>query len=73
MDHLRQVFHTLQDEKFYANPKKCAFYIVRVIFLGFVISSEGVFADLEKVKAITEWPRPRTIREVRIFHELATF
>ena len=27
-NHLRQVFHTLQSEKFYANPKKCVFCIV---------------------------------------------
>jgi len=37
------------------------------------VSSEGVSADPEKVKVITEWPQPRTIREVRSFHELATF
>ena len=58
MDHLRQVLRTLQAEKFYANPKKCAFCINRVVFLGFVVSSEGVFANPEKVKAITEWPQP---------------
>ena len=37
------------------------------------MSSEGVSADPEKVKAITEWTQPRTIREVRSFHGLATF
>ena len=42
MDHLRQVLRTLQAEKFYANPKKYAFCTDMVIFLGFVISSEGV-------------------------------
>ena len=43
--HLRQVLCTLQTEKFYANPKKCVFCINRVIFVGFVVSSEGVSAD----------------------------
>ena len=38
-----------------------------------MVSSEGVSADPEKVKAITEWPQPRTIREVRSFHGFATF
>jgi len=44
-----------------------------VIFLGFVVSSEGVSADPEKVKVITEWPQPQTIREVRSLHRLANF
>ena len=56
MDHMRQALCILQAEKFYANPKKCAFCTDRIIFLGFVVSSEGVSADLEKVKPIMEWP-----------------
>ena len=54
MDHLRQIYHTLQAEKFYVNPKKCAFCTDRVVFLVFMVSSEGVFTDSEKVKAIIE-------------------
>jgi len=73
MDHLRQIFRTLLAEKFYAKPKKCAFCTEMVIFLGFVVSYEGVSVDPEKVKAITEWPQLRTIREVGNFHGLATF
>jgi len=71
MDHLRQVLRTLQADKFYANPKKCALCTNMVFFVGFVVSSET--ADPEKVKAITEWSQPRTIREVGSFHQLATF
>ena len=73
MGHLRQVLCTLQTEKFYVNLKKCAFCIDRVIFLEFVVSSEGVSVNPKKVKAITKWPQSRTIREVRSFHGLATF
>jgi len=45
----------------------------QVHFLGFVVSSNGISADLEKVSVIEEWPEPKTIREVRSFHRLATF
>ena len=54
MDHLRQVLRTLQTEKFYVNSKKCALCTDRVIFLRFMVSSEGVSTDPEKVNAITE-------------------
>ena len=57
MDYLRQVLCILQAEKFYANPEKYAFCTDMVIFLGFVVSSERIAADSEKVKAITEWPQ----------------
>ena len=72
IDHLRQILRTLQAEKFYANQKNCAFFTKRIIFFRFVILSERVSADPEKVKAITEWPQPQMIREVRSFYGLAT-
>ena len=73
MDHLREALRTLQAEKFYANLKKCTFCTDMVIFLRFVVSSERISADPEKVKAIIEWSQPRTIRKVGSFHGLATF
>jgi len=57
----------------YANPKKYAFLTNKIIFLGLVVSSEGMPADLEKVRAIKEWPEPQSIRDVRSFHGHATF
>jgi hypothetical protein len=41
--------------------------------LGFVISSNELKMDLEKVKVIKEWPSPRSMFEVRSFHGLASF
>ena len=53
-DCLRQVCIVLRKEELYANPKKCAFLATQVHFLGFVIFSNGVSADPEKVRAIEE-------------------
>ena len=44
-----------------------------VIFLGFMVSPEGVFADPDKIRAITDWPEPTNIHDVWSFHGLATF
>ena len=43
------------------------------MFLGYVVSVKGIEADKEKVKAIKEWPTPKSIIEVRSFHGLASF
>ena len=39
----------------------------------FVISADGLRMDLEKVKAILEWPTPENVGEVRSFHGLDNF
>jgi hypothetical protein len=44
-----------------------------IINLGFVISSNKLKMDLEKVKAIREWSSLKNIFEVRSFHGLASF
>ncbi|RDY04688.1 Retrovirus-related Pol polyprotein from transposon 17.6, partial [Mucuna pruriens] len=64
-DHL---FHTL-----FANLDKCIFCTNEVTFLGFVVGSHGVKVDEGKVKVIQDWPTPKIVGEVRIFHGLANF
>ena len=44
-----------------------------VVFLGFVVSFKGIETDLEKIKAIVDWPVPTNIHEVQSFHGMATF
>ena len=45
----------------------------KVMFLGYVVSVKGIEVDEEKVKAIKEWPTPKSITKVRSFHGLASF
>jgi hypothetical protein len=73
LDHLRQVFCTLRFESFFINLKKCSFAQNSVVFLGFIVSANGVSADPEKVRAILDWPPPNNIHETRSFHGLASF
>ncbi|XP_020259665.1 uncharacterized protein LOC109836204 [Asparagus officinalis] len=44
-----------------------------LVFLGFVVSAEGIHVDEEKVRAIRDWPTSKTVSEVLSFHGLATF
>jgi hypothetical protein len=36
------------------------FLLPKVVFLGYVISAKGIEVDDEKVKAIKEWPTPKS-------------
>jgi len=38
-----------------------------VTFFGHVAFKEGIKVDLEKIKVITEWPKPTNVIEVRSF------
>ncbi|KAH9658278.1 hypothetical protein KPL70_023423 [Citrus sinensis] len=44
-----------------------------IVFLSYVVSAKGIEVDEEKVKAIKEWPTPKSVSEVRSFHGLASF
>ncbi|WVZ58323.1 hypothetical protein U9M48_008604 [Paspalum notatum var. saurae] len=73
LDHIRQVLAVLREEKLYGNIAKCTFCTDRVVFLGFVVSANGIQVDEEKVKAIKDWPTPVNVSQVRSFHGLASF
>ena len=73
IDHLHCVLAVLRKEKLYANLKKCSFCMDKVVFLCYVVSMKGIEVDEEKVKAIKEWPTPKSITKARIFHGLASF
>ena len=50
--HLRLALERLQSEKLYAKFSKCEFWLDRVMFLGHIVSEEGVAVDPAKIEAI---------------------
>ncbi|RDX83659.1 Retrovirus-related Pol polyprotein from transposon 17.6, partial [Mucuna pruriens] len=56
--HVRDVLQLLKNESLYINLDKCTFCTSEVIFLGFVVGSQGVRVDEEKVKAIQSCATP---------------
>ncbi|GKF25466.1 hypothetical protein Tco_0081360, partial [Tanacetum coccineum] len=71
--HVRQVLTLLWKDSFYAATKKCVFMTLKVLFLGYVISGDGIQVDESKVAVVQEWPTPTTITKVQSFHGLASF
>nr|KYP37690.1 Retrovirus-related Pol polyprotein from transposon 17.6 [Cajanus cajan] len=73
VDHLRQVLLVLRENLLFSNVDKCTFCVDNVIFLGFVVSKQGVHVDPEKIKVIQEWRILTNVSEVRSFHGLESF
>ena len=71
--HIRQALEKLREAKLYARLHKCSFFQEQVEYLGFDVSAKGVSPSPAKVRAIVEWPRPQTVKDVRSFLGLAGF
>ena len=71
--HLREVLIVLSREKFYAAITKCSFMTDSVLFLGYVVSKDGLSVDESKVIAVKQWPIPTTVHKVHSFHGLVSF
>jgi hypothetical protein len=71
--HLTLMMRRLQRDNLLINMKKSSFTKIELIYLGFVISTNELKMDPEKVKAIKEWPSLRSMFDVRRFHGLASF
>ena len=71
--HVRKVLSVLWREKFYALPAKCSFMKDSVLFLGYVVSKDGLAVDESKVAAVRDWPLPTTLHDIKSFHGLVSF
>ena len=73
LSHVSQVLLALRNERLYANLSKCTFATNKLVFLGFVVSSEGVEVDETKINAIRNWPFPMSLVELKRFLGFAGF
>jgi hypothetical protein len=63
----------LRQEKFYAAPAKCSFMTNSVLFLGYMVSNDGLAVDESNVVVVCDWPLPTTLHEVRSCHGFMSF
>lgn len=64
---LRQVLEKLFEARFKLKLRKCSFAQATLTYLGHVISGEGITPDPDKVRAIVEFPKPTTRKELQRF------
>ena len=71
--HLRMVFQTLKEHQMYVKFSKYEFWLDQVAFLGHVVSKDNIQVDPKKIEAITKWPRPTIVTEIRSFLGLTSY
>ena len=73
LDHLQKVFQQLQESGLCLQPSKCMFATKEIEYLGHTLTPEGVKLNGKNVQAITEFPEPKSTKEVQSFVGLTNF
>jgi hypothetical protein len=69
--HLDKVFQVLRENQLFLRKEKCSFATNKVEYLGHFITKEGVSTDPNKIQAVSSWPLPSSIKQLRGFLGLA--
>ena len=64
---LEVVFQKLAVAGLKLKPSKCFLFREEIEYLGHVVSGKGISTNPKKVKAVTKWPTPKTVYDVRSF------
>ena len=67
MRDLRAVFERLRIAGLKLKPLKCQLFRDEVLYSGHVVNAAGVSPDLAKLRVLTTWPIPETVRDVQSF------
>ena len=62
---LEETFNSLRKFRWKLNPTKCVFGVPSGKLLGFIVSSQGIEANPEKINAIMVMDAPATIKDVQ--------
>ena len=79
-EHLRHVWDVIKrcdDNGITLNPKKCAFAAESINFCGYTIGTSGYTPDAKKTAALSKFPRPECLTDLRSFlglvHQMGSF
>ena len=64
MEAVQWVLDFLKKNGFFANLKKCRFNQDKVRFLGYVVSTQKVQMEDERIAAVRNWPKPKSIKDI---------
>ena len=70
---VEEVLKRIEKNDLYIKPEKYVWKIKEIDFLGLIMGAEEIKIQEEKVAGVLEWSRPKTVKEVQKFLELANY
>jgi hypothetical protein len=72
-DYVRKALQRIQEFRLYCKAEKCQFGVREVGFLGFVINSDGIGMESDRISTIEDWPTPETVSDVQVLLGFTNF
>ncbi|GBG59243.1 hypothetical protein CBR_g32259 [Chara braunii] len=73
VEHIEWVLHALKDAGFKVALEKSEFFLFEILFLGYIVTVEGLKLDPRKEAAVREALAPVTLTQFRAFLGLASY
>ena len=64
---MEELLSILDRESLYVQESKCEFGMTELLYLGHIISANGVWVDPEKIRALVDWPTPTNLTQLKGF------
>ena len=62
--HLEKTLGRISKAELKLNREKCIFATQKVTYLGYVIGTDGIRPDSEKIEKVKNFPQPTNVKEV---------
>jgi transposase InsO family protein/predicted aspartyl protease len=66
-EHVQKVLRRLLESGLQADIKKSEFNVTRTRYLGYILTTEGLEVDPDKVECLRDWKRPTTVTGIKSF------
>jgi transposase InsO family protein len=67
LKHLELIFRRLQQAGLKVKASKCQLFLTEIEYLGYLVGRDGLKVNPKKVKAISEFPVPKKVKDVQAF------
>ena len=73
LDNLITVFKRFRSYNLKLKPKKCFLFQTQIMFLGKLVTKNGISVNPDSISVIKKWPKPTTVKEVQKFLGLVNY
>jgi len=67
------VLRWLMENNLAIAPEKCSWHASRIVFVGYIISSEAIEMPLDKIEIVLEWPKLEWKQDIQMIFGFANF